>query len=222
MTYNKIFNNIHTVLKRDSLSPIMNKASWSSGLRRGTQDAILYRAWVRIPQMSFFTFLNFCFMAIRTPRRAAAHKRTPYKQRVNDVVNENPLPNSNLIDLIKYYKEKEQIREEYITALKQENTYLRSSLTVPDQSSFTGLKISKTGDIFNCKQTIEKEGVTCSITFLLEEHEHIYVYTYKESKNVRDLPEYLQRTINFPKTQVKIFFFNIYQCVAKDEDEDEE
>ncbi|KAI5159808.1 hypothetical protein NEAUS03_0610 [Nematocida ausubeli] len=159
-------------------------------------------------------------MVVRTPRRAA-HKRTPYKQRTQEVPEqENTLPNSNLIDLIKYYKEKEQIREEYINALKAENTHLRNSLVVPDQSVFTGMTISREEDTLYCKQTIEKDGVVCSLSFLLEEHEMIYTYIYKESRNIKDLPDYLQRTINFPKTQVKIFFFNIYQCVAKDDDDE--
>lgn len=150
-------------------------------------------------------------MAIRTPRRAARQK-TPYKQRTKEEIKETSL---NLTELIKYYKEKEEIREEYIQALKEENEYLRNSNSV-NFSELTGLSISRVGNILKCKQAIEKEGKVSSVSFELEKNPDGFVYNFKSSKNLENLPDYLKKEIYFDEDQVKLFFFNVYECIARE------
>ncbi|KAH9387466.1 uncharacterized protein NEMAJ01_2362 [Nematocida major] len=156
-------------------------------------------------------------MPARTPRRTA-HKRTPYRQRAQEQKeHQNEEPNSSLTDIIKYYKEKETIREEYILALKEEVAHLRRASQEIDYPALTGLTISKEKSLLHCKQAIEKEGKVSSIAFTLEETPDGYTYKYKESANIEELPEYLKKEIYFDQNQIKLFFFNVYECVARDE-----
>ncbi|KAI5172676.1 hypothetical protein NEFER03_1732 [Nematocida sp. LUAm3] len=161
----------------------------------------------------------------RTPRRTAT-KKTPYKARaVKSVPQEDtPKEQEKVLDLIKYYKEKEKAREEYVKALKEENSYLRSTISVQDTrvpsinwySSLLGLKIEKIGEEFHCAHSIEKEQSTSSIEFILSYDNGVYTYRHKSS-TIEELPEYLKEEIYFEEDQVKLFFFNIYECVAKRE-----
>ncbi|KAI5189422.1 hypothetical protein NEMIN01_0485 [Nematocida minor] len=160
-------------------------------------------------------------MAARTPRRTA-QKRTPYNKRTvetkEEKETENQDTNSNLTDLIRYYREKEAIREEYIEALREENAHLRRNSSVStDYSELTGLSISKVENHLHCKQAIEKEGKVSSISFTLERTSDGYTYTYQNSKHIESLPEYLKKEIYFDEDQIKLFFFNVYECVAREE-----
>ncbi|KAI5181193.1 hypothetical protein NEOKW01_1412 [Nematocida sp. AWRm80] len=157
-------------------------------------------------------------MPPRTPRRASA-KRTPYASRVKEVPEEKENTNTNVIDLIKYYKEKDKARDEYILALKEENAYLRKDSSAQpqiDYSSLIGLSIKQVGNDLHCTQAIEKEDITSSISFILSCSDGMYTYTFKDS-NIEDLPEYLKKEIYFDLDQIKLFFFNVYECVAKRE-----
>lgn len=155
-------------------------------------------------------------MATRTPRRTAV-KRTPYKISTAESKEiDNTTGNTNILDIIKYYKEKELIRENYITALKEENEYLKKSTNSIDYSLLTGLHVYKIGDQLECIQKIEKEKKVSLLSFTLQENNEGFTYKYKNSKNITELPEYLKKEIYFDKDQVKLFFFNVYECVAKE------
>lgn len=158
-------------------------------------------------------------MAARTPRRTA-RKATPYKRRTIEKEEETEKVNTstNLTDLIRYYKEKETVREEYISALKEENEYLRQSpVDSVDYSELTGLSVSRIGSHFHCKHEMEKDGKLSSISFSLEKGPDGYIYTYKSSNNIEELPDYLKKEICFDEDQIKLFFFNVYECIAREE-----
>ncbi|KAI5185986.1 hypothetical protein NEHOM01_1209 [Nematocida homosporus] len=178
-------------------------------------------------------------MPPRTPRRTAV-RRTPYRPRESKLPKPESPPDlpetkTQIIDLVKYYKEKDRVRDEYIKALKEENAYLRSHAqfkssqdttqssdksgsdsNVIDCSALLGLTVTKVDDVFHCTHTIEKGDIVSSIGFTLTYANGIYTYTHKES-NIRDLPDYLTQEIYFEEDQIKLFFFNIYECVARRE-----
>lgn len=160
-------------------------------------------------------------MPPRTPRKAAT-KRTPYKPRTEKSApektlsaKENAAPNESILDLVKYYKEKDKIRDDYIRALKEENAYLRA---VGDSSSgeynkFLGLSIRKENGRVLCRQAIEKDNRESFISFSLFHEDNMYTYAFEDS-NIEELPEYLKKEIYFEEDQVKLFFFNVYECIV--------
>jgi len=160
-------------------------------------------------------------MSTRTPRRAAV-KRTPYKTRAQkQTPEEETRPElSKVADLIRHYREKDKIREEYVKAIKEENAHLRSvgGLSSVNYEDFIGLSITKSGDTVNCTQKIEKENRTSYISFSLIylEEKNVYNYIFNGT-NIEDLPEFLKDEIHFEADQIKLFFFNVYECVAKRE-----
>ncbi|KAI5191889.1 hypothetical protein NECID01_1694 [Nematocida sp. AWRm77] len=168
-------------------------------------------------------------MAPRTPRRTAS-KKTPYRARTVKEPKEDTPPlqeGANLLDLVKYYKEKDKIRDEYIEALKNENNYLRSSQSgntpslagsSAEYESLLGLTITKENGVFQCVHSIEKKEKTCFIEFSLQYIETDQSYTYRlENTNIEDLPTFLTKEICFQEEQVKLFFFNVYEVIIKKE-----
>lgn len=168
-------------------------------------------------------------MPPRTPRRTAS-KKTPYKARgVKEPREEleEPQEGAKFLDLVKYYKEKDKIRDEYIQALKNENNFLRarSSSEAPsspaasvDYGALLGLTVTEAGGALHCRHSIEKEAKTSFLEFTLEYTAEEQCYTYRlQDTNIEELPEFLKKEISFQQGQIKLFFFNAYEAVVKKE-----
>ncbi|OAG30122.1 hypothetical protein NEDG_01705 [Nematocida displodere] len=160
-------------------------------------------------------------MSARTPRRTAA-KRTPYKPRAAQATKEEreeeaPIASTNVLDLVKYYKEKDKARDDYIKALKEENSYLRAlAPAAVDYPSMTGLTITQVNGNLHCTHEIHQGEETRRISFILSLCKGVYKYSFVES-TIENMPEYLHKEIFFEEGQIRLFFFNVYECIVRRE-----
>lgn len=176
-------------------------------------------------------------MALRTPKRVTMKrpKRTPYKaasrqeveedfsstQQENTSVLSNTLPDTvhkeGILSLVRHYRERDRKREEYIERLREENDFLRRiNSSVLDYHNSTGLLITREGEnLYRCDHSVEREGRTSRLSFTLLLVDDTYTYT--PVKPSASLPDYLTKSLVFNKDQVKIFFFNVYEALLKEE-----
>lgn len=153
-------------------------------------------------------------------QRKTSVKRTPYRQKTAPVPKETreelQAPDS-LLTLVKYYKEKEKARDEYVKALKEENAYLRAANATTqgavDYAELIGLSVQKVGSELHCTHRVKKEEATSHLSFVLTHADRMYTYTFQDT-NIEELPDYLAKEISFDENQLHLFFFNVYECVA--------
>lgn len=152
-------------------------------------------------------------------QRKTAVKRTPYRPKTApapmEALEEMQAPDT-LLSLVKYYKEKEKARDEYVRALKEENAYLRSALAsqgAVNYAELIGLSVQKVGSELHCTHRVKKEETTSHLSFVLTHADRMYTYTFQDT-NIEELPDYLVKEISFDENQLHLFFFNVYECVA--------